>query len=195
METLLFIGNSLLLGVGLAMDAFSVSVVNGFHEPKMSVRKKRGIAGVFAAFQTAMPLLGWVAVHFFLVLFQKAEPFIPWVAFFLLLFIGGKMILEAILKKDEDEEEEFRLNRRTLFIQGIATSIDALSVGFTIADYGVWMAVIASVLIGVVTYLICRLGLVLGVKIGTKINRKASILGGCILIGIGLEILLKSFFE
>ena len=98
METILFIGNSLLLGVGLAMDAFSVSVVNGFHEPKISVRKKRGIAVVFAAFQTAMPLLGWIAVHFFLELFKKAEPFIPWVAFILLLFIGGKMLLEAIKK-------------------------------------------------------------------------------------------------
>lgn len=195
MEIIVFIGNSLLLGVGLAMDAFSVSVVNGFHEPEMSARKKRGIAGVFAAFQTAMPLLGWVAVHFFLVLFQKAEPFIPWVAFVLLFFIGGKMLLEAIVNRKEEEEKIYRLNRRTLFVQGIATSIDALSVGFTIADYGVWMALIASVLIGAVTYVICRLGIVLGVRIGTKINRGASILGGCILIGIGLEILIKSFME
>ena len=192
MDTILFIGNSLLLGVGLAMDAFSVSVVNGFHEPKMSPRKKRGIAGVFAAFQTAMPLLGWVAVHFFLVLFQKAEPFIPWVAFFLLLFIGGKMLLEAILKKDAEEEEEYRLNRRTLFVQGIATSIDALSVGFTIAEYTLPFALAEAVIIGVVTFGICAAGLHFGRKIGARFTEKAAVAGGIILILIGIEIVLSA---
>ena len=194
MDTLVFLLNSALLGVGLAMDAFSVSVVNGFHEPGMRKEKRRGIALVFAVFQTVMPLIGWAAIHYLLALFKKAEPFIPWIAFFLLLFIGGKMLIEGLSKKEDEEEEAYHLNKRTLFIQGIATSIDALSVGFTIADYGVGMALIASAIFGVVTYVLCRLGIRLGIKIGTKINKRASILGGLILIGIGAEILIKSFF-
>ena len=104
------------------------------------------------------------------------------------------MLIEGLSKKEDEEEEAYHLNKRTLFIQGIATSIDALSVGFTIADYGVGMALIASAIIGVVTYVLCRLGIRLGIKIGTKINKRASILGGLILIGIGAEILIKSFF-
>ncbi len=193
MDTVVFILNAMLLGVGLAMDAFSVSVVNGFHEPEMEKSKRRRIAVVFGAFQTLMPLLGWAAVHFLLTMFRKIEPFIPWAAFLILLFLGGKMILEAVRKGGNEDAKE-TLTMRILLLQGVATSIDALSVGFTIADYGVWMALIASAIIGVVTYVLCRLGIRLGIRIGTKINQKASILGGIILIGIGAEILIKSFF-
>ena len=194
MEIFRFIVNSLLLGAGLAMDAFSVSVVNGINEPGMSAGKKRKIAGVFAGFQTLMPMLGWVLVHTLLHFIQQAEGWIPWIAFVLLLLIGGKMVLEGITNSGSDRSEltTHRLTPGVLMVQGIATSIDALSVGFTIADYKVLTAILASVIIGVVTYLICRGGLVLGVKVGTKLNRHASILGGIILIGIGVEILLSN---
>ena len=195
METVRFIINSVLLGFGLAMDAFSVSVVNGFHEPHMSGRKKNLIAACFGGFQTMMPLIGWALVTFFLSLFKKAEPFIPWIAFGLLLFIGGKMLIEGImvLRGKTDEEEEVKsLGKSTLIVQGIATSIDALSVGFTISGYGFVAALIASLIIGVVTFVLCRLALVLGIRMGRILNRYASLVGGIILIGIGVEILLSN---
>ena len=193
MEVFRFVINSILLGVGLAMDAFSVSIVNGFHEPGMSSGKKQKIAGTFAGFQTLMPLIGWFMVSFLVSTFQKLEPFIPWIAFFLLLFIGGKMLIEGIQilrGKKKEEKGETSLTGKTLILQGVATSIDALSVGFTLADYKVGPAIIAALIIGVVTFILCRIALVLGIKVGTKLNRYASLVGGIILIGIGTEILL-----
>ena len=94
-----------------------------------------------------------------LTLFTKAEPFIPWIAFFLLLFIGGKMIVEVIVDPEPDAGRVTRLTRKTLLIQAIATSIDALSVGFTIAEYGVISALVAAVIIGATTFVICRVGM------------------------------------
>ena len=193
MEVFRFVINSTLLGVGLAMDAFSVSIVNGFHEPGMSSGKKQKIAGTFAGFQTLMPLIGWFMVSFLVSTFQKLEPFIPWIAFLLLLFIGGKMLIEGIQilrGKKKEEEGETSLTGKTLILQGVATSIDALSVGFTLADYKVGPAIVAALIIGVVTFILCRIALVLGIKVGTKLNRYASLVGGIILIGIGTEILL-----
>jgi len=190
-----YIISNVLLGTGLAMDAFSVSIVNGFHEPGMSAGKKNKIAGTFGFFQTIMPLAGWAAVSFFIHIFKKAEPFIPWIAFGLLLFIGGKMLIEGIMilrGKTEESGEVQKLGKGTLIIQGIATSIDALSVGFTISEYGFVSALAASLIIGVITFLLCRIALMLGIKAGTKLNRYASLVGGIILIGIGVEILLSN---
>ena len=181
-----FFFNSALFGVGLAMDAFSVSLANGLHEPRMRKKKMIGIAGVFAFFQALMPMIGWVCVHTIVQYFQMFEKFIPWIALFLLLYIGGSMLLEGI--KGEDEEENHRVGKRALLMQGIATSIDALSVGFTIADYGFVMALVCSAIIAVVTFFICMGGLEIGKTVGTKLSNKAAILGGCILIFFGIEI-------
>ena len=181
-----FFFNSALFGVGLAMDAFSVSLANGLHEPRMRKKKMIGIAGVFAFFQALMPMIGWVCVHTIVQYFQMFEKFIPWIALFLLLYIGGSMLLEGI--KGGDEEEDHRVGKRALLMQGIATSIDALSVGFTIADYGFVMALVCSTIIAVVTFFICIGGLEIGKTVGTKLSNKAAILGGCILIFIGIEI-------
>ena len=139
---MLFLFNSILLGTGLAMDAFSVSMVNGLKEPKMPLRKMNLIAGVYAFFQFAMPMTGWICVHTILTYFKKFETFIPWIALILLLYIGGKMLIEGIRKTEEDTADNSALTFSTLIIQGIATSIDALSVGFTIANYALLMAVI-----------------------------------------------------
>ena len=136
----LFFLNSALLGVGLAMDAFSVSMANGLHDPGMSRKRMCIIAGTFGVFQAVMPMTGW------------------------------------------------------LFMQGVATSIDALSVGFTIAEYGWLMALAASGIIAVVTFFLCMAGLRIGKKFGTKLSGKASVLGGVILIGIGLEIFISGVF-
>ena len=158
-----FFLNSALLGVGLAMDAFSVSLANGLHEPKMRVRKMCGIAGIFGGFQAFMPMAGWLCV----------------------------MLINGI--RGTGEEEEFSgIGLKALFIQGVATSIDALSVGFTIANYDWLMALVCSVIIAVVTFFICMTGLSLGKRFGTRLSNKADILGGVILIAIGLEIFISN---
>lgn len=191
---MLFLFNSILLGTGLAMDAFSVSMVNGLKEPKMPLRKMNLIAGVYAFFQFAMPMTGWICVHTILTYFKKFETFIPWIALILLLYIGGKMLIEGIRKTEEDTADNSALTFSTLIIQGIATSIDALSVGFTIANYALLMAVICSLIIAAVTYIISITGIVIGKKSGTKLSSKASVLGGVILIAIGIEIFIKGIF-
>lgn len=186
----MFILNSTLLGVGLAMDAFSVSMANGLNEPKMSKSKMCGIAGVFAGFQFAMPLIGWICVHTIVKYFKVFEKFIPWVALLLLGFIGGKMLIEGIRDKSSDGEDT-GLGLGALLVQGVATSIDALSVGFTISEYGWLMAFAASLIIAAVTFVICMAGLRIGKTFGTKLSNKAQILGGVILLGIGIEIFIK----
>lgn len=188
----LFFLNSALLGVGLAMDAFSVSMANGLHDPKMSVKRMYLIAGTFGVFQAVMPMTGWICVHTIVELFSSFEAFIPWIALILLAYIGGKMLLEGI--RGEEAEEAAELSAGALFMQGVATSIDALSVGFTISEYGWLMALTASLIIALVTFVICMTGLRIGKKFGTKLSGKASILGGVILIGIGLEIFISGVF-
>lgn len=182
----MFFLESILLGVGLAMDAFSVSLANGLHERDMKKKKMLGIAGIFAIFQGIMPMIGWICVHTVLQYFQAFEKFIPWIALILLVFIGGKMLLDGILHKEGDEPHSVGLT--ALLIQGIATSIDALSVGFTIAEYGFLMALVAVLLIILVTFGICFGGIVIGKTFGTKLSNKAAIFGGVILILIGIEI-------
>ena len=190
----MFLFNSVLLGVGLAMDAFSVSLANGLNEPNMKKGRMCGIAGVFGFFQALMPMVGWVCIHTIVNTFQAFEKCIPWIALALLGFIGGKMLLEGIRGEDEDEDEEKAVGFMGLMVQGVATSIDALSVGFTIADYDFWMALLAAIIIAVVTFFICLGGLGIGKKMGTKLAGKASILGGVILIFIGLEIFVTGVF-
>ena len=181
--SLFFVFNSILLGVGLAMDAFSVSLANGLNEPGMHKKKMCAIAGTFGFFQALMPMTGWVCVHTIIEYFKMFEKFIPWIALILLLFIGGKMVKEGIQDGAEEAEKA-----------KIATSIDALSVGFTIAEYDFIMALACSLIIAVVTFVISFAGLILGKKFGTKFSNKATILGGAILIAIGIEIFVSGVF-
>ncbi|MCM1263498.1 MAG: manganese efflux pump MntP family protein [Butyrivibrio sp.] len=185
--SLLFFFNSALLGVGLAMDAFSVSLANGLNEPDMKKNRMCEIAGVFAFFQAAMPMIGWICVHTIVQYFQAFRKFIPWIALILLLFIGGKMLIDGIKKNDEDMENN-KVGIVALLLQGVATSIDALSVGFAIAEYGLIMAIVCALIISAVTFIICMAGLIIGKKFGTRFSHKAAILGGSILIIIGIEI-------
>ena len=210
----IFVLNSMLLGAGLAMDAFSVSVVNGLGEPKMKPARMMSIAGCYAFFQFAMPMIGWVLVSFLVGTFKFLEIFIPWIGFLLLLFIGGKMVFESARelyavkrgrKTPEAAAEEIvseempelskakasRLSFSVLLMQGVATSIDALSVGFTTAGLGVVAALLSSLIIAAVTFVICMAGLKLGKLAGKNLGLYAGIIGGVILIGIGVEILLK----
>ena len=187
-----FFFNSILLGVGLAMDAFSVSLANGLNEPCMKKGRMGIIAGIFAAFQFAMPMIGWICVSTIAQYFKAFEKLIPWIALILLCYIGGKMLIEGI-KGGECDEEKPAVGFMALMVQGIATSIDALSVGFTIYDHNFMEALIACLLIGGVTFFICFAGLAIGKKAGTKLAGKAGIFGGAILIFIGLEIFITSF--
>ncbi len=182
----MFFLESILLGCGLAMDAFSVSLANGLNEKNMKNRKMIGIAGVFALFQGLMPMIGWVCVHTVLQYFQVLEKFIPWIALILLCIIGGKMLYDGI--KHKEECEPVKLSIGGLLLQGVATSIDALSVGFTIAEHPWQMALASVLIISLVTFIICMLGLFLGKIFGTKLSGKATIIGGVILILIGIEI-------
>lgn len=184
----MFFVNAILLGVGLAMDAFSVSLANGLRAPHMGAGKMCTIAGTFGAFQAAMPLLGWVCVHTIVQYFRAFEKCIPFIALALLLFIGSKMLIEGIRGGETEEAEAVSFGG--LLVQGIATSIDALSVGFTIAEYDFWHALTAALLISVVTFGICIGGLFLGKRFGMRFSGKATMLGGVILILIGLEIFL-----
>ena len=179
--------NSVLLGFGLAMDAFSVSLVNGMQEPRMQRGRMVRIAGVFGGFQTLMPLIGWVCVKTILELFKSLQSLIPWIAFALLFLIGGKMVLDGIRNKEEQEAE--KIGAGGLIMQGIATSIDALSVGFAMSELNFRSAVAEAVIIGAVTFGICTAGILIGRKAGTKLSGKASVVGGIVLIGIGIEIL------
>ncbi|MDD6200520.1 MAG: manganese efflux pump [Firmicutes bacterium] len=183
----MFFVNSILLGVGLAMDAFSVSLANGLNEPKMPWGKMCAVAGVFGVFQALMPLLGWLCVHTVVRYFQAFERLVPWIALALLSYIGAKMVLDGIRGTQEDEACS-GLGFGVLMAQGVATSIDALSVGFTIADYDLAAAVTAAALIAAVTFLICLAGLLIGRKAGTRLSGKAGIFGGVLLILIGIEI-------
>lgn len=214
--SVLFFVNSILFGIGLAMDAFSVSMANGLNEPEMDRRKELLIAGAFGVFQTLMPLIGWVLVHTAMNTFQQIQKFIPWIALILLCWIGGKMIAEGVQSRKEAQPESAvldgtpggntaaagnpdapaaeaakpaaKLGLWALFVQAVATSIDALSVGFTIAEYDFSHALVETVIIGVVTFIISYAGIRIGKKFGTRLSGKASILGGVILILIGVEI-------
>lgn len=188
-----FLGAAL-LGAGLAMDAFSVSLANGLNEPFMPAGRMIRVAGTFALFQTAMPLAGWFCVHTIETLFASFRPMIPWIAFALLGWIGGKMLYDGFRSRNAPALKT-AAGFAALLGQGIATSIDALSVGFTIADYNAAAAAVESLVIGAVTFGICMLGLWLGKRFGTKFAGKASILGGLILIGIGLHIFLSGILH
>lgn len=190
----MFFAENILLGVALAIDAFSVSLANGLNEPCMKMRKMCTIAGLFAFFQALMPFLGWILITTVLSYFEAFKVFIPWIALDLLGFIGGKMLYEGIKNKDcECECGCISLTVGALIVQGIATSIDALSAGLNFTEYDLFGAIVAAVVIALVTFMICLTGVFLGKKTGTKLAGKAGILGGVILIVIGIWIFVKSF--
>ena len=192
-----FFLNAVLFGISLAMDAFSVSLTNGLRAPCMRRRRMVMIAGIFAFFQAAMPLIGWFLVTQLISVFKILSPAIPYIALLLLCFIGGKMLYEGLKPSEEDECEAcptVGFTLPALMVQGVATSIDALSVGLTIADLSFPIALLEALIIALVTFFICLAGIFIGKKFGTRLAGKASILGGVILILIGFEIFISSFF-
>ena len=207
---ILLVFNSVMLGFGLAMDAFSVSLANGFADSHMKKKRRIEMAGTYAAFQFLMPVIGFFLVHNASNMFLGFQKFIPWIALILLAVIGGKMLIEGILDRRAEfkcegghdcgkcDREDCRkygidpdagaISNKVLFMQGIATSIDALSVGFTISEYTYPQVFLSATIIAAVTYAVCIVGLRLGIAFGTKLSSRAKILGGLILIGIGIEV-------
>jgi putative Mn2+ efflux pump MntP len=181
--------NSILLGFGLAMDAFSVSLADGLQEPDMPRGRIAAIAGTFAGFQALMPMIGWVCVRTILEIFRFLQTLIPWAAFALLMILGARMILEGLGKKEEEEVQ--KIGGKGLAMQGIATSIDALSVGFAMAELDGWHAAAQAGIIGAVTFVICAAGILMGKKAGTKLAGKAGIIGGAVLMAVGIRILIS----
>lgn len=189
-----FLVNNILLGFALAMDAFSVSVADGLKATGVEKKKSLSIALVFGGFQALFPFIGWFCIHTLVTFIKAFEKAVPWIALVLLLFLGVKMIIEGI-KGEEEEGNQNSFSFKTIILQGVAVSIDALSVGFTIAEYNILEVLLSISIIGLETFLISLIGLLIGKKIGTKLSDKAQIVGGVILIAIGLEIFITSFFK
>ena len=183
-----FVFNSVLLGVGLAMDAFSVAMANGIREPKMRAGKMCGIAGIFGIFQGLMPLLGWLCIHTVVQYFEAFQDWIPWIALGLLGYIGGKMVWESLGEDSDGCPVIFSI--KELFVLAVATSIDALAVGITFAFLQVAIGG-AMAIIGCTTFVLSVIGVVIGNKFGSRYKQKAELTGGVILILIGLKILLE----
>lgn len=180
----------LLMGVGLSMDAFAVSICKGLSMRKVNKKQCLVIGLFFGGFQALMPFIGWV-------LGSQFEQYITsidhWIAFILLGFIGGKMVVEAIREKDEAVEVgkmDPPLDLKEMFILAIATSIDALAVGITFAFLQVPIVEAISI-IGITTFVISVIGVYAGNFFGNRYKKKAELAGGIILILIGLKILLE----
>ena len=186
--SLMFFVNSILFGIGLAMDAFSVSLADGLREPQMKRGRLLTIAGLFGGFQGLMPLIGWFLVHTVVRFFEGFLNVTPWIALVLLLFIGGNMLREGI--RGGDLEDVNVLSAGTLLLQAVATSIDALSVGFSIVRYSALQALVCALIIAVITFGLCVIGLRIGRRAADRLQGKAQVLGGVILILLGIEICL-----
>lgn len=184
--SLIFFVNSILFGIGLAMDAFSVSLADGLREPQMKRGRLLTIAGLFGGFQGLMPLIGWFLVHTVVRFFEGFLNVTPWIALVLLLFIGGNMLREGI--RGGDLEDVKVLSAGTLLLQAVATSIDALSVGISIVRYSALQALVCALIIAVITFGLCVIGLRVGRRAADRLQGKAQVLGGVILILLGIEI-------
>ena len=175
-----------LMGVGLAADALAVSLTSGLLIKRIKLNKALKIALFFGIFQTLMPILGWMMGLGFR---EFVSAIAHWIAFVLLAWLGGNMIYEAL--KDEEKEPFNPLDNSTLFGLAIATSIDALAAGVSLSVIKMPLLLTAS-LIGLITFLICFLGVFAGHHFGEIFQEKVEILGGLILIGIGTKILIEN---
>ncbi len=179
-------------GVGLSMDAFAVAICKGLGMTKVNKKQMFVIAGFFGGFQALMPLIGWLLGNRF---HKYVTRFAPWVAFLLLLFLGAKMIFEALRKKEDSvsAEKDAKLDIKELFLMAVATSIDALAVGISLGFlYPKFIIILVAIaIIGVTTFLISIAGVFIGNIFGTKYEKGASVAGGVILILIGAKILLE----
>ncbi len=179
----------ILISVGLSMDAFVVSIGKGISLNKIVKKDVLIIALFFGFFQAFMPLIGYILGSTFS---EYIVNFDHWIAFVLLSLVGGKMLLEAFDNEHDDEKEVFKISE--IFVLAIATSIDALAVGITLALIPDVEIVTSIFIIGAITFTLSYIGVIFGKKIGTKFGKIAEVFGGLVLIGIGLKILLEHLF-
>lgn len=181
-----------LVGIGLSMDAFAVSICKGLAMPAVNKKQALLIGAYFGVFQALMPLAGWLLGSQFA---RHVTKLAPWIAFVLLAWIGGSMLRESLSKKEEDEEvEPVELRHKELFLLAVATSIDALAVGvsFSMVELSVSIGA-AAALIGCTTFAISVGGVFVGHIFGARYKNRAEFVGGAILILIAVKILLEHF--
>lgn len=183
------------IAVGLAMDAFAVSIANGAACQKLRPRFALKLGIVFGLFQAAMPVIGWGIGRVGEAIITSID---HWIALILLGFLGGKMIFEVIRGGEENAESRDDIPWKTLLLLGIATSIDALATGIilpsAVGAESVWLMLLSVGVIGVITFGMCFIGTFLGKKFGTFLSNKAEIFGGIVLIGIGVKIFIEHMF-
>lgn len=184
--------NALALGVALSFDSFSLCVADALVEPLMARKKKALITFMHSAFQALMPALGYVLVRVVAGVLTFFLRLTPYISFFLLTFLGVKMIKEAL--HGEGESAPPVLGVGVLLSQGVAASIDALSVGFAIASYNVGEVLATALIIAAVTGVFCVVAFALGKTLSARFSKQAGVVAAIILIAIGLEILIQSFF-
>lgn len=180
----------ILIGIVLAMDAFAVSMCRGLSMRKIDYKQATVIALTFGVFQAIMPILGWLAGTQFEKFIERVD---HWLAFGLLLLIGGKMIYDGLRKKKDEDAAllDNVLNFKELILMAIATSIDALAVGITFAivdGLSIWWSVL---IIGLITFALCFAGVIIGHKFGNRFEKQATLIGGIVLVLIGVKILLE----
>ncbi len=185
--------NGFLLGLGLAVDAFLIALANGLNYPDLRRLMTVIIAALFSVFQIIMPMLGWLCIHTVSVEFAYFDEVLSWIAFAVMMLIGIKMIADGIKRRPLKQSEQ-AINIGAVIVQCFATSFDSLAVGFAIADYTLFSAFICSLIIASVTFVMFFAGFSLGKRCGMKFADKASIIGGIVFIGIGIEIFVTSFF-
>lgn len=195
MDILTLLIQSVLLAVGLAMDAFAVSISDGLTMKKIIFRQAAAIAGAFGIFQALMPLLGYFLGSSFADFISRWDHYI---ALIFLGFIGGKMIYEGIreLRQGKKEEKEYKFSFLSLLMQAIATSIDALVVGvsFVAMKMTITDMLIAVAIIGIITFGVSIVGIFMGKRFGELLGSKAEIAGGIILAGIGIKVFIEHMF-
>lgn len=185
---------AILLGIGLAMDAFGISISHGFKDPSIKLIKVLAIALTFGIFQGIMPTVGWAIVYGFSSIDSFSKIFkqiVPPLAFIILTFIGLSMIRNCVKKKEDQVDSNNKSFFALLLLQGIATSIDALSSGLAMTNYSIQEVFLSVAIIVVITFCFCFSGVFLGKHFGTKFGSKSELIGGIILIFVGLIILIK----
>lgn len=177
------------IAIGLSMDAFAVSICKGLEMKRINISALFTIALFFGGFQALMPFVGWILGT----QFQKyIDSFDHWIAFILLLYIGGKMIKESVENSEREISVRYRIDYNELLVLAVATSMDALAVGITIAFLNSSI-LLSCAIIGIVTFILSILGVRIGAKFGGRFEKEAGIIGGVILSFIGLKILLEHF--
>lgn len=188
-----FIISSILFGLGLAVDAFLISLAGGVNEPNAKRGKILASALVFALFQLAAPLIGRLCVRTVAERFLFFKECLSGIALAVLLFLGIKMLVEGLRQSKSKDEEKPKSGIGALLLRAAVSSVDALSMGFTIAEYSLWTAVAGAGIIAVITFIAYTAGFFIGRKFGTRLADKAMVIGGILFIVMALEVFIRGF--